>query len=160
MEKEITSTFQEYDQTERELFTAFTNAIRDSHEKQRAQLEYTKYFGLILSITGSFLAFCYSTLKKQDLKKFIEERLTSLDDKIGNQKLYELIHTNEETLKEVSKNRKAIEEILVTIKGSLPTYMTMSSHEKPEGENFTQSDVLKTAGFVLVSYLLIKLIFQ
>jgi len=49
--------------------------VRDSHEKQRAQLEYTKYFGLVLSLVGSFLTFCYSTLKKQDLKRFVEEHL-------------------------------------------------------------------------------------
>lgn len=75
LENEVSRTFQECDSTERELFTAFTNAVRDSHEKQRAQLEYTKYFGIILSITGSFLAFCYSALKKHDLKDIIEESI-------------------------------------------------------------------------------------
>ncbi|RZC39662.1 coiled-coil domain-containing protein 51 [Asbolus verrucosus] len=76
LEHEIARTFQECDQAERELFTAFTNAVRDSHEKQRAQLEYTKYFGIILSIAGSFLAFCYTTLRKDDLKRFIEESMS------------------------------------------------------------------------------------
>ncbi|XP_063930143.1 uncharacterized protein LOC135142378 [Zophobas morio] len=74
-EHEVSRSFQDCDQAERELFTAFTNAVRDSHEKQRAQLEYTKYFGIILSIAGSFLAFCYTTLRKGDLKRFIEESL-------------------------------------------------------------------------------------
>ncbi|XP_066251974.1 uncharacterized protein [Euwallacea similis] len=50
LEKSISKTFQEYDQNERELFTAFTDSIRDSHEKQRAQMEYTKYFSVVLSI--------------------------------------------------------------------------------------------------------------
>ncbi|XP_044261386.1 uncharacterized protein LOC123009262 [Tribolium madens] len=76
LENEVARSFQECDQAERELFTAFTNAVRDSHEKQRAQVEYTKYFGIILSITGSFLAFCYTTLRKDDLKRFIEESLS------------------------------------------------------------------------------------
>lgn len=71
----ITDTFNGCDREEREIFTAFTNAVKDSHEKQRAQLEYTKYFGLILSLVGSFLTFAYSTLRKQDLKRFIDERL-------------------------------------------------------------------------------------
>lgn len=38
-------------------------------------MEYTKYFGIVLSITGSFLAFVYSTLKKDQLKQMIDERL-------------------------------------------------------------------------------------
>ncbi|EFA05183.1 uncharacterized protein LOC100142136 [Tribolium castaneum] len=75
-ESEVMRSFQECDRAERELFTAFTNAVRDSHEKQRAQVEYTKYFGIILSITGSFLAFCYTTLRKDDLKRFIEESMS------------------------------------------------------------------------------------
>ncbi|KAJ8982594.1 hypothetical protein NQ317_005066 [Molorchus minor] len=78
LESTVARTFQEYDQTERELFAAFTNAIRDSHEKQRAQLEYTKYFGIILSITGSFLAFFFTMLRKHDLKMFMEEKLSEL----------------------------------------------------------------------------------
>jgi hypothetical protein len=76
LEHESARSFQECDQAERDIFTAFTNAVRDSHEKQRAQLEYTKYFGIILSIAGSFFAFCYTTLRKSDLKRFIEESLT------------------------------------------------------------------------------------
>lgn len=76
LENQVARSFQECDQAERELFTAFTNAVRDSHEKQRAQVEYTKYFGIILSIAGSFLAFCYTTLRKDDLKRFIEESLS------------------------------------------------------------------------------------
>ncbi|KAB0791204.1 hypothetical protein PPYR_12779 [Photinus pyralis] len=74
-ELSVTDTFNGCDREEREIFTAFTNAVKDSHEKQRAQLEYTKYFGLILSLVGSFLTFAYSTLRKQDLKRFIDERL-------------------------------------------------------------------------------------
>ncbi|KAK4878104.1 hypothetical protein RN001_010610 [Aquatica leii] len=74
-EMEMSSRFSEYDREEREIFTAFTNAVKDSHEKQRAQLEYTKYFGIILSILGSFFTFCYSTFRKQDLKRYIDERL-------------------------------------------------------------------------------------
>lgn len=69
LEQEAAQEFSECDREEREIFTAFTNAVRDSHEKQRAQLEYTKYFGIILSIVGSLLTFCYSTVKKRDLRR-------------------------------------------------------------------------------------------
>lgn len=78
LEEEINAQFQECDREEREIFTAFTNAVRDSHEKQRAQVEYTKYFGIILSIVGSLLTFCYSTVKKHDLKRCIEDSIAKL----------------------------------------------------------------------------------
>lgn len=78
LEEEINAQFQECDRAEREIFTAFTNAVRDSHEKQRAQVEYTKYFGIILSIVGSLLTFCYSTVKKHDLKRCIEENIAKI----------------------------------------------------------------------------------
>ncbi|CAG9862533.1 unnamed protein product [Phyllotreta striolata] len=78
MERSASNTFQEYDQLERELFTAFTNAIRDSQEKQRAQLEYSKYIGVTLSLLGSFLAFVYTFFWKHDLKKYIHQEISSL----------------------------------------------------------------------------------
>lgn len=77
-EQQISSLFANCDREEREIFTAFSNAIRDSHEKQRAQIEYSKYLSLILSITGSFLVFVYSTLRKEDLKRFISENVSNL----------------------------------------------------------------------------------
>lgn len=45
-------------------------------------MEYTKYFGIILSITGSFLAFVYSTLKKDQLIHMIDERLQLVNKEI------------------------------------------------------------------------------
>lgn len=45
-------------------------------------MEYTKYFGVVLSITGSFLAFVYSTLKKDQLKNMIDERLQLVNKEI------------------------------------------------------------------------------
>lgn len=44
-------------------------------------MEYTRYFGLVLGIAGSFLTFVYSTIKKHDLKKFIEKNLQNEDIK-------------------------------------------------------------------------------
>ncbi|XP_045466932.1 uncharacterized protein LOC123675588 [Harmonia axyridis] len=78
LEHEINLSFQEYDKSERDLFTAYSNAVRDSHEKYRSQMDYTKYFGIILSIAGSFLAFAYTTLRKHDLKMFIDKKIENL----------------------------------------------------------------------------------
>lgn len=47
-------------------------------------MEYTKYFGIVLSVTGSFLAFVYSTLRKEQLKSIIDERLSVLTIPVTN----------------------------------------------------------------------------
>lgn len=100
LERDVTNNFNNCDREEREVFTAFTNAVRDSHEKQRAQLEYTKYFGLVLSLVGSFLTFCYSTLKKQDLKRFVEEHLHIAAG--GSQTVLMQLQENQKQLSKVS----------------------------------------------------------
>lgn len=81
-------------------------------------MEYTKYFGLILSMAGSFLAFVYTSVKKQDLKRFMEEKLTILADANGNPVIHDLVQANQATMKEVGKNREALREVInVLIKG-------------------------------------------
>ncbi|KAF2904467.1 hypothetical protein ILUMI_01707 [Ignelater luminosus] len=128
LERDISNNFNDSDREEREVFTAFTNAVRDSHEKQRAQLEYTKYFGLVLSLVGSFLTFCYSTLKKQDLKRFVEEHLhiaagssqTVLMQLEENQKQLSKVSTyidseNLETINLINNNHKELISLLRNI---------------------------------------------
>ncbi|XP_060532778.1 uncharacterized protein LOC132705860 [Cylas formicarius] len=128
LEKTISRTFQDYDQTERELFTAFTNAIRDTHEKQRAQMEYTKYLGIILSLIGSLLAFLFSTIRKQQLKALLDERLSGvaspLDEVVKTREtidqvinsLHRLeqgeVISNKSTFEEVVKTREVINEVV------------------------------------------------
>ncbi|KAK5637937.1 hypothetical protein RI129_012232 [Pyrocoelia pectoralis] len=102
-ELEVTETFNGCDREEREIFTAFTNAVKDSHEKQRAQLEYTKYFGLILSLVGSFLTFAYSTIRKQDLKKFIDERLGVTNGDVNASLVQVQLQENQKEMYKVSK---------------------------------------------------------
>ncbi|XP_066251973.1 uncharacterized protein [Euwallacea similis] len=107
LEKSISKTFQEYDQNERELFTAFTDSIRDSHEKQRAQMEYTKYFSVVLSIAGSFLTFMYSTFKKEQLKNIIYEKMQIVEQG-GGVFVSQLIDSNKSLMTEIVTNRTAL----------------------------------------------------
>ncbi|XP_050314723.1 uncharacterized protein LOC126749116 [Anthonomus grandis grandis] len=116
LEKSISKTFQDYDQTERELFTAFTDSIRDSHEKQRAQMEYTKYFGIILSITGSFLAFVYTTLRKQQLKEIISESLQTVHVPANSGFALQLLESNKKLSEEIATNRKEFDKFSSQIK--------------------------------------------
>ncbi|CAH1997984.1 unnamed protein product [Acanthoscelides obtectus] len=165
LEKSIASTFQDYDQMERELFTAFTNAIRDSHEKQRAQLEYTKYFGLVLSIAGSFLAFVYSTAKKHDLKAFIEEKLATLN--IDTEPIVSnLVQANDRTLHEVMRNREKLNEVVnylnhqngVLINGSPQVQLHPQADQQIHQIGDFRIDVAKVFIGMISTYLVFKIL--
>lgn len=159
LEKSISTIFQDYDRTERELFTAFANAIRDSHEKQRAQLEYTKYFGLVLSIAGSFLAFVYTTVRKHDLKLFMQEKLSSIED---NTKpvLLNLVTLNENTQKKVASNTDKINEVM-RILSVQPKISTLNEQHHIEPGNYVeveryQVSYVKILGGTLIGYILLR----
>ncbi|KAJ8954212.1 hypothetical protein NQ318_005807 [Aromia moschata] len=102
LESSISRTFQDYDQTERELFTAFTNAIPGlSREAEGA---------------GSFLAFMYTTLRKQDLKKFIEEKL--VERSMAEPVVLKLVEANQRNLDEIMRNRQALNGLMKALTDS------------------------------------------
>lgn len=74
-------------------------------------MEYTRYFGLILGIAGSFLTFVYSTVRKHDIKKIIEKHMQNINI-IDNSLLRNIDISNEETKKEVAKLSKQVNELL------------------------------------------------
>lgn len=164
-EKDVSEFFTNCDREEREIFTAFTNAIRDSHEKQRAQLEYTKYFGLILSIAGSFLAFTYSTLRKNDLKTFIEKTITDLmatpqesaitlsapvlqklqENQKKNEKVMEAIMINHSQLMNAINRQKSAPSVVLEKSKAIPNLNDM-----PDGEKLLWFSVLSLVGLMIL----------
>lgn len=106
IEKELNIKFDEADKKERELFTNFCIAIRDSHDKERSQAEYTKYFGIILSIigtiVGSILTLIVNSVRTKDLlsgiESVIEKLLMNKDEKL------EVLTLNVKSLHESMKN--------------------------------------------------------
>lgn len=163
--------FTNCDREEREIFTAFTNAIRDSHEKQRAQLEYTKYFGLILSIAGSFLAFTYSSLRKNDLKHFIAEHIQEIS---ANPQQSAVAGPSSSVLENIQRNQKNSEEIMKTIVRNhqqlmyafnkdksppsiletiKPVSNTINLNEMPDGEKLLWFSVLSLVGLMILKKL-------
>lgn len=139
-EQDVTKVLSDCDKHEREVFTAFTNAVRDSHEKQRAQVEYTKYFGLILSIFGSFLTFVYSTYKKRDLKNYLEEKLVVSQNHDGSAVLIKELKelkaqvakrdtSNASIIKGLQDNYKDIKRYLGSSSNNLKSPSTASSND-------------------------------
>lgn len=78
-------------------------------------MEYTKYFGIVLSIAGSFLAFIYSTLKKEQLKQIIDDRLKSLDHNDGQILVSQVIDSNKLIVEEIVKNRKNLNDFSAAV---------------------------------------------
>ena len=54
-EGNLSSEYKVLEKAEQELFSALSNAVRTSHEKERAQAEKTKYWSIIGSAIGAFI---------------------------------------------------------------------------------------------------------
>ena len=57
--------FQQHERQERECFAKLSNAVRDSHEKERAQAEKTKYWSVLGSIIGTCLGILGTTINNR-----------------------------------------------------------------------------------------------
>merc|ERR1719481_682700 len=64
-EKQNQEEFKQFEKTERECFSALSNAVRDSHEKERAQAEKTKYWSVIGSVIGTCLGIFGTTINNR-----------------------------------------------------------------------------------------------
>ncbi|XP_066144255.1 uncharacterized protein [Euwallacea fornicatus] len=169
VEKSISMTFQEYDQAERELFTAFTDSIRDSHEKQRAQMEYTKYFGVLLGMVSSFLTFMYSTLRKEQLKQIIDKKLQLVNDLHGV--FTEQVTDSKKTLiNEIVSNRASFSAFYDAVSKRLSIIENLCSQnrsknivdfigEKSNGNSSDSWGYMPAVGVVLGLWMILKVLF-
>merc|ERR1712071_550029 len=69
--------FKIYEKSERENFAALSHTVRDSHEKERAQAEKTKYWSIIGSILGTMLGIFGTSvnnrMRMKELRNLVEE---------------------------------------------------------------------------------------
>ena len=63
--------YQFYEKGERECFSTLSNAVRDSHEKERAQAEKTKYWSILGSILGTCLGILGTTINNRQDSQII-----------------------------------------------------------------------------------------
>eukprot|EP00794_Sanderia_malayensis_P017364 gene17364-19101_t len=61
-EQKLRKDCEKNEQSERELFTQYSNAVRLSHEKERERAQKTKYWSIIGSISGTIMGFFGSSL--------------------------------------------------------------------------------------------------
>ena len=64
-ESQFRDEFKLFEKKERECFSALSNAVRDSHEKERAQAEKTKYWSVLGSILGTCIGIFFTTINNR-----------------------------------------------------------------------------------------------
>merc|ERR1719481_1313120 len=64
-ELQLTEDFKAYEKVERENFSLLSSSVRDSHEKERAQAEKTKYWSVIGSVIGTCLGIFGTTINNR-----------------------------------------------------------------------------------------------
>jgi len=64
-ERNLQDEFKFHEKSEREYFSALSNAVRDSHEKERAQAEKTKYWSVLGSIIGTCIGIFGTTINNR-----------------------------------------------------------------------------------------------
>jgi len=79
-ERNLLEEFKFFEKAEREYFSALSNAVRDSHEKERAQAEKTKYWSVLGSILGTCLGIFGTTINNRmrmnELRRLVAQNST------------------------------------------------------------------------------------
>ena len=79
-EKQFQDEFKHFEKLERECFSALSNAVRDSHEKERAQAEKTKYWSVLGSIIGTCIGIFGTTINNRmrmnELRRLVSQNNT------------------------------------------------------------------------------------
>jgi hypothetical protein len=83
-ERKAMEEFQRYEREERDYFAALSSAVKESHEKERAQAERTKYWSIIGSIIGTIIGIIGSSvnseMKMKELRKLVRESVLKHGD--------------------------------------------------------------------------------
>ena len=105
-EKSLQDEFKMLEKAERECFSALSNAVRDSHEKERAQAEKTKYWSVIGSVIGTCIGIFGTTINNRmrmnELRRLVSQ----------NNTVEEIRAIGSELKEDFSSHRSSLEEVI------------------------------------------------
>jgi hypothetical protein len=111
-EKAAVQEFQRYEREEREYFAALSSAVKESHEKERAQAERTKYWSIIGSIIGTVIGIVGSSvnseMKMKELRKLIRESLQKYEGQYVLANVPETLSRHEKELSMIVNEMKNV----------------------------------------------------
>jgi len=106
-EKLLQDEFKMLEKFERECFSALSNAVRDSHEKERAQAEKTKYWSVIGSVIGTAIGIVGTTINNRmrmnELRRLVSQNNTVEEIRAIGSELKEDFSSHQSSLEEVVK---------------------------------------------------------
>lgn len=111
-ERRAVQEFQQYEREERDCFAALSLAVKESHEKERAQAERTKYWSIIGSIIGTIIGIVGSSvnsqIKMKELRRLIGESLLKHGEQDISTNISEVLSKHENALSVIVRDMKHI----------------------------------------------------
>ncbi len=105
--------FKEHEKREREKFSLLSAAVRDSHEKERAQAEKTKYWSVIGSVVGTCLGILGTTinnrLRMRELRELVSRSASG----------ERLMDVSERLDKDLQSHEEKLSGLIVQVQGAL-----------------------------------------
>uniref|UniRef100_T1HAC4 Uncharacterized protein n=2 Tax=Rhodnius prolixus TaxID=13249 RepID=T1HAC4_RHOPR len=83
-ERKLMADFVQLEREERDSFNMLSSYVKESHEKERAQADRTKYWSIIASIFGTFIGIAGTSInnefKMRELRKLVKESAVTSPD--------------------------------------------------------------------------------
>jgi hypothetical protein len=111
-ERKAVEEFQRYECEERDYFATLSSAVKESHEKERAQYERTKYWSIIGSIIGTVIGIIGSSvnseMKMKELRRLVRDSLPKHVDQDISMNVPEVLSKHEKQLSVIISEMKNI----------------------------------------------------
>ncbi|KAL1139607.1 hypothetical protein AAG570_006589 [Ranatra chinensis] len=147
-ERRLQAEFGIREKEERETFSLLSNCVKESHEKERAQAERTKYWSVIGSVFGTIIGILGSSInnefKMRELRKLVKESTmkpdvaTSLLNK-HEQELNSILNDMKNLLNLSFKNKENISEHAIASRLDQLLHSVSGKHEEEKNSYINES---------------------